>query len=98
MASCGHGDPKLVKLIEVLEDHFRSVKEEDVKESRAMVFTSMRDSVSGICDALNELGGGLVSAKYAPVATCACVTLRSAPTLEASKQNAAGLADSRQKK
>jgi hypothetical protein len=94
MASCGHGDPKLAKLTEVLEDHFRSVKENGIRESRAMVFTSMRDSVSGICDALNELGGGLMSAKCAPLATFACAARHSACTLEASpKQAAAGLAD-----
>ena len=65
-ASSGAG-PKVDTLVTVLRDHFEQAAAEQLKESRAMVFTSMRDGVAGIVAALNALPGSVVSARCAPL-------------------------------
>lgn len=64
LRAAGQGDPKAAKLAELLEAHFRGATASGLDgESRAIVFTSLRDSVSGLCDALNRLPDGIVTAR-----------------------------------
>lgn len=65
MTKLGRGEPKQLKLIEVLQAHFAQAAAEAApgSVSRAIVFTTLRDSVTGICDALNALEGDAITAR-----------------------------------
>jgi hypothetical protein len=69
LGNSAQGDPKLVELQAVLAQHFASISPARRGQSRAMVFTSMRESVSGICEALNTQPGSVLSARCDP-STC----------------------------
>jgi ERCC4-related helicase len=63
MEACGAGEPKLRELTRLLQQHFQAAQADGVHESRAIVFTSLRNGVAGICEALNNLEGDLISAR-----------------------------------
>jgi hypothetical protein len=63
MGSGSSDDPKRAKLTEILEEHFQSAATRGVADSRAMVFTSLKDGVADICSCLNALQSGTISAK-----------------------------------
>ena len=65
MADTGRGEPKLTELSRILEAHFRGAAADGVRDSRAIVFTSMRDGVAGICGVLSDLTSGVVSVRCA---------------------------------
>ena len=73
MTKLGRGEPKQLKLIEVLQAHFAQAAAEGEAGgvSRAIVFTTLRDSVEGICDALNALEGECISARCGRLLRCA---------------------------
>ncbi|KAM0939987.1 putative RNA helicase [Dioscorea sansibarensis] len=54
--SLSHGapNPKLVKMTEILLDHFREKK--DPRESRVIIFSNFRGSVKDIMDSLSNIG------------------------------------------
>ena len=63
MAECSRGDPKLAKLVEILEAHFERAAASGLHESRAMVFTSKRNGVEVICELAAKLASGLIRAR-----------------------------------
>lgn len=65
MAECSRGDPKLAKLVDVLEAHFERAAAQGLRESRAMVFTSKRNGVEIICELTGRLASGLIRARCA---------------------------------
>ena len=65
MAATKGANPKLEKTIELLQEHFESALRDNVRESRAIVFTTLRDGVNALVQALNELPGEQISARCA---------------------------------
>jgi ERCC4-related helicase len=63
MGSGSSDDPKRAKLTEILEQHFQTAAKTGVVDSRAMVFTSLKDGVADICSWLNALQSGTISSK-----------------------------------
>ena len=63
MAATKGANPKLEKTIELLQEHFESALRDNVRESRAIVFTTLRDGVNALVEALNELPGDQISAR-----------------------------------
>nr|CAD1842023.1 unnamed protein product [Ananas comosus var. bracteatus] len=57
--SVGAPNPKLMKMTEVLIDHFRK---KDPKDSRVIIFSNFRGSVKDIMNSLANVGGDLIKA------------------------------------
>ena len=64
MDRMGKGKPKLKQLVEILQEHFAKAARDGVTNSRAMIFTTMRDGVADICATLNALPEDLIKTRY----------------------------------